>query len=103
MAEFFINANRLAEHQADCREERLQVKSLLDSIRLLGQADLIAVDDRYKLLLRKANKLYEYVQEITHVSDYLDDEAWMLLRRIHKIMGDAAETAREASKFSFRL
>ena len=101
MAEFFISAPRLAEHQALSREEKLRAEALRDAVRALGRAEHVAVDDRYRLLLRKVNTLYEFVQEITRVSDHLDEEAWQLIRRIHKIMGDAAEAAGEAARFSF--
>ncbi len=102
MGEFFISIPRLAEHQSICREEKLQAEALRDAVRALGSADAVAVDDRYRLLQKKVNKLYDYVQEMSRASDRLDDEAWQLLRRVHRIMADAAEKAREASAFNFQ-
>lgn len=98
MADFYVSIPRLAEHQALCREERLQAEALRDAVRALGRAEQVAADDRYRLLLRKVNKLYDYVQEITRTNDHLEEEAWQLLHRIHSIMGEAAEKARTISR-----
>lgn len=98
MADFFIDAALLAEHQAISREERLQAQALRDAVRMLGQADSVAVDDRYRLLLRKVNQLNDFVRGMNRALDLMDEETGQMFRRIRKITGDAAESAQEVSR-----